>query len=130
MSKYLWPITTMGLVLLMGVALLTAPFGLHFYVSGHHWNHATYWTFWTGVGVVVVAAVGLYGWITGIGEEGRRILPPRAEAEATSQDARADAGGAAAMNGDEALQQLARAVLRDLNQRLGDGGTGAGMGGA
>lgn len=127
MSKYLWPITTLGLVLLMGVALLAAPFGLHFFAHGHHWNRATYWTFWTGAGVIVVAAIGLYGWTSGVGEEARRILPPKEEAASPSKDAPSETP--APMNGDEALQQLARAVLRDLNQRLGDGGTGAGAGG-
>lgn len=129
MTKYLWPVTTSGLVLLMGVGLLMAPFGLHFYPHGQSWNHATYWTFWSGVGVIVFALVGIYGWVSGIGDEVRSLMPA-AEAPEPAPESREREAPVPAASGDEALQQLARAVLRDLNQRLGDGGPGAGGGGA
>jgi hypothetical protein len=118
MSKYLWPVTTTGLVLLMGVGLMMAPFGLHLRAPGGGWNSATYSMFWSGIGVLVVALVGLYAWVSGIGEEVQALLPKPAAAPAPEAPAVRERSAPTSDDPDQVLQQLARAVLRDLNQRL------------
>lgn len=131
MTKYLWPITTLGLVLLMGVALLMAPFGLHFHPTGGAWNRATEAAFWSGVGLVVVALAGIYGWMNGLGQEAGALAAAASEpvAEEAPRERPAAAPTPVPEDPDLALQQLARAVLRDLNQKLGENGPHAAGGG-
>lgn len=128
MTKYVWPLATGALALLAGAFLIVWPFALH-------WNHGGGWTLatqvdvWSGVGVVVVSLVGLWGWYRGVQielvERGIVRVPEPEGAHAT-EDQTEPAREALPyhpttetdQNLEELLRPLAESVLRDLSQQL------------
>ncbi len=113
MTKYVWPLATSALVTLMGFALMVLPFALHTNAGG--WTHTTDTLFWSGVGVVVLGLLAIWGWFSGLSEEMRAQglikTPQPAKREETPAAPPED-------NLDAMLRPLAETVLRDLTAQL------------
>ena len=123
MSKYLWPIATLAIVLLAGIAVLLWPFALG--MTHGTWSKAGYTDFWSGVGVVVIALLGLGSWLGALRREMRKCgLIQATEKKPASRPkpvAQLSAPGVTTDSGtdlDTLLKPLAESVLRDLTRQL------------
>lgn len=128
MNKYLWPLAAMGIILLVGVTLIISPFMGDGGAAAPVWTDATRNTFWTGIGVVVVALLGVWSAIRGLRQQlMRRHLLPHKATESTPRRALAQtdiatkrplskgpSGDGISSDTDQLLRSLAESVLRDL----------------
>ncbi|MCL4351069.1 MAG: hypothetical protein M1318_00230 [Firmicutes bacterium] len=124
MSKYLWPIATLTVVLLAGVALLLWPFALG--MAHGPWSKAVYSDVWSGVGVVVIALLGLGSWLMALRQEMRKrgliqAIETKSASRPKAVSQSSPAPGAVSDSGadlDSLLKPLAESVLRDLTRQL------------
>lgn len=116
-TKYLWPLATSVVVMLLGVLLLLWPFAVHTNVSG--WTDATTTEFWTGIGVAVVGLIMLWGWYGGLRKELLEIgiIRPRPKPQRAPEEPTATPE-APHDDLDRLLRPLAETVLRDLTEQL------------
>jgi|BEDMetMinimDraft_2_1075160.scaffolds.fasta_scaffold04500_2 hypothetical protein len=125
LRKYLWALTSSGVLVMAGVALAASPFVL--YQRPGAWSAATATSFWSGIGIL---ALGILGGLGFAGELARQLgaLAPEAEGQrerATGrkpEDVRPIAPKPVAeeipLDSDEVLRKLAAAVLRDLEEHI------------
>lgn len=124
--RYLWPMAAHAVLLLIGLALLVAPFALRYQPAGAHWTSVTETSFWSGVGLLVFACVGLLGWVSGLRRElSEALLAAEVrEAKSAAKPATAEpsrqpqAEMQSPLDTDEVLRRLALTVLRDLEERV------------
>lgn len=132
MNKYLWPLAAMGIILLAGVTLIISPFMTTGGTANPVWTDATRTAFWTGIGIVVVALLGILSATNGLRRQLiRRRLLPHKTAAAVSKPALAPVtpptrqplpkesiGDGLASDTDQLLRSLAESVLRDLVHQI------------
>jgi flagellar biosynthesis/type III secretory pathway M-ring protein FliF/YscJ len=135
MRGYLWAACG-GLVgFVIGVWLAIAPWVVGF-DSGGPWNAATYTSFWTGIGLVVLGLIMAIGFvITAFREQARQFRAreqeraPAPNSTAARSEARADApaatpqtasgearGSASESVGRDEIERLTLALLKDLQR--------------
>lgn len=123
MTKYLWPLGTHVFLLLVAAWLIVAPWMWGLVTGGGAWGGAATTLFWTGIGIAVLALVGLYAWWQGLRQELVQrgvIAEPAREAPEEPRPAPVTRTPAAESDLDVELRRLADAVLRDLSNRLRD----------
>ena len=55
LSKHFWGLATSFIAILAGGWLMVAPYALGFQAYGASWDNSTKVSFWTGLGVLIVA---------------------------------------------------------------------------
>jgi type VI protein secretion system component VasK len=123
MTKYLWPLGTHVFLLVVAAWLIVAPWMWGLVRSGSAWDGAATTLFWTGIGLAVLALVGLYAWWQGLRQElVQRGLLAEPVREAPEEPRPAPVARTAPPDSelDAELRRLADAVLRDLSNRLRD----------
>lgn len=151
LGRHLSALAATTLALLAGIWLMLAPWVLGYPRPAGAWGSETLTDFWSGLGIVVVAAVTLVLYGAGLTADLRRagVIAPRAapapplvgEASLNGMNAVNGVGGAAARppiqgtgpsdpaggataDFEELLVPLATALLSDLVKRRGAAGTG------
>ena len=122
MVKYVIGVTGALLGVLAGAWLMLAPFALAYQNSGADWADATFVDFWTGLPLLIVSAVGMVLYVSGLVEELRRrgiMRRPYAEPAAQPQapaEASDNASGSE-NNMEQVLLPLVTAMLKDMQER-------------